>query len=54
MDKNISTLKEIGLTKYEAQAYTTPTSLISSTVIEIAEKSNIPLSKIYDILDLKP
>ncbi|WP_295115780.1 TrmB family transcriptional regulator [uncultured Methanobrevibacter sp.] len=40
----------MGLTMYEAQAYVTLTSLIQSTAAEIAEKSNIPRSKIYDVL----
>lgn len=50
MNENISVLKGMGLTMYEAQAYETLTSLISSTAVEIAEKSNIPRSKIYDVL----
>ena len=50
MDENISTLKGIGLTMYEAQAYATLTSLITSTATEVAEKSGIPRSKIYDVL----
>ena len=50
MDENISVLKGIGLTMYEAQAYVTLTSLISATAVEVAEKSNIPRSKIYDVL----
>ena len=50
MDENISVLKRIGLTMYEAQAYTTLTSLISSTASEVSEKSGIPHSKIYDVL----
>lgn len=50
MNEDISTLKGIGLTMYEAQAYVTLTSLISTTATEIAEKSGIPRSKIYDVL----
>ncbi|MDO5860489.1 TrmB family transcriptional regulator [Methanobrevibacter sp.] len=50
MDENITVLKGIGLTMYEAQAYVTLTSLIESTAFEVAEKSNIPRSKIYDVL----
>ena len=50
MDENISVLKGIGLTMYEAQAYVTLTSLISATAVEVSEKSGIPRSKIYDVL----
>ena len=50
MDENIAILKGIGLTMYEAQAYVTLTSLISSTASEVSEKSGIPRSKIYDVL----
>ena len=50
MDENITTLKGIGLTMYEAQAYVTLTSLISSNATKIAEESGIPRSKIYDVL----
>ena len=50
MDENIQVLKGMGLTMYEAQAYVTLTSLISSTASEISEKSGIPRSKIYDVL----
>ena len=38
MDENITTLKGIGLTMYEAQAYVALTSSIQSTAFEIAEK----------------
>ena len=50
MDENISVLKGIGFTLYEAQAYVTLTSLIQATATEVSEKSNIPRSKIYDVL----
>lgn len=50
MDENINTLKGLGLTMYEAQAYVTLTSLISSHATEISEQSGIPRSKIYDVL----
>ena len=50
MDENISTLKGIGLTMYEAQAYVTLTSLIQGTADEVSKSSGIPRSKIYDVL----
>ena len=50
MDENIKMLKGLGLTMYEAQAYVTLTSLISATATEISEKSQIPRSRIYDVL----
>lgn len=50
MDENLSVLKGIGLTMYEAQAYVALTSLISATAIEVSETAEIPRSKIYDVL----
>ena len=54
MNDDVSLLKGIGLTMYEAQAYVTLTSLIPATAVEVSEKSGIPRSKKYDILGLKP
>ncbi len=50
MNSNIEMLKGLGLTMYEAQAYMTLTSLISATAAEISDKSEIPRSKIYNVL----
>ena len=50
MNEDVTVLKGIGLTLYESEAYLTLTSLISATATEIAEKSGIPRSKIYDVL----
>lgn len=50
MDENISVLKGIGLTLYEAQTYVALTSLISATAVEVSESADIPRSKIYDVL----
>ncbi|MBQ9025531.1 MAG: TrmB family transcriptional regulator [Methanobrevibacter sp.] len=50
MNDDVLLLKGLGLTMYEAQAYVTLTSLISATAVEVSEKSNIPRSKIYDVL----
>ena len=50
MDENIATLKGIGLTMYEAQAYVTLTSLIQGTADEVSKSSGSPRSKIYDVL----
>ena len=50
MDENINLLNKIGLTMYESQAYLALTLLISANAVEIAEKAEIPRSKIYGVL----
>ena len=50
MNDDVHLLKGIGLTMYEAQAYVTLIALISAPAVDISEKSNIPRSKIYDVL----
>ena len=51
MEKLINSLKNFGLTRYESQAYIALTKLITAQADEIAEISNLPRSKIYEILN---
>ncbi len=43
--------KLIGLNKYESRAYETVTKLGKATAAKIASESNVPYSRIYDILE---
>ena len=51
MEKMINSLKKLGLNRYEAQAYIGLTKIITGQADEIAEVSNLPRSRIYDILN---
>lgn len=52
MDKRlIQTLKEFGLTEYEASAYIALNILGKGKASEISKKANIPQSKIYEVLE---
>lgn len=48
--KTIDSLKKLGLSTYEAMVYLSLTHLISGTATEISENSNVPRTKIYDVL----
>lgn len=45
-----SALEQTGLTQYEADAYITLVELGSATAVEIAEGSDVPQSRIYDVV----
>ena len=49
-EKIIDSLQKLGLTAYEAQVYNTLNNTITSTATEISENSNVPRSKVYDVL----
>lgn len=49
-NKTINSLKILGLSTYESLVYLSLTYMISGTATEISENSNVPRSKIYDVL----
>jgi HTH-type transcriptional regulator, sugar sensing transcriptional regulator len=46
----LNSLKILGLNDYESKAYAALTSLITGTATEISQASNVPRSKVYEIL----
>jgi sugar-specific transcriptional regulator TrmB len=46
----LEALKSLGLTDYEIKAYVANISIISGTAAEISLESNVPRSKIYEVL----
>ncbi|MEN6291713.1 MAG: helix-turn-helix domain-containing protein [Methanobacterium sp.] len=51
MNRNtITALKSLGLSDYEIKAYVANISLISATASELSLSSNVPRSKIYEVL----
>ncbi|SIR66093.1 Sugar-specific transcriptional regulator TrmB [Haladaptatus litoreus] len=44
------TLERVGLTQYQAAAYTAVVELGSASAVEIAESSDVPQARIYDVL----
>ncbi|WP_407380238.1 TrmB family transcriptional regulator [Methanobrevibacter sp.] len=51
MEKLINSLKKLGLNRYEALTYIGINKIISGTADEIAQISQLPRSRIYDILN---
>jgi len=50
MEKLIDSLKILGLSRYEAEAYIALNRIISGKAIDVSEASGIPRSKVYDVL----
>ncbi len=48
--ESVEALKLMGLTDYETQAYVALTSLISANATEISLATNVPRSKVYQVL----
>lgn len=52
VEEIVETLREFGLNDYEARTYSTLVFLGPSKAGEISRESNVPQSKIYEVLDL--
>jgi sugar-specific transcriptional regulator TrmB len=50
-DELIDELREVGLTKYESQAYVAAVRLGSGRPNELADSSGVPQARIYDVID---
>lgn len=50
-DKTKKALEDIGLTKYEIEAYLTLLNAGSLTAIELSRKSGVPYSRIYEVAE---
>lgn len=48
----ISSLKTMGLTEYKSLVYISLSSMITATASEISENSDIPRSRVYEVLKL--
>lgn len=51
-NKTVDSLKKLGLSTYQALVYISLTYMISGTATEISLNSNVPRSKIYDVLKI--
>ena len=49
-NKTVNSLKKLGLSTYQSLVYISLTYMISGTATEISLNSNVPRSKIYDVL----
>ena len=49
-NKTVDSLKKLGLSTYQALVYISLTYMISGTATDISLNSNVPRSKIYDVL----
>lgn len=50
VDKLVKALKKLGLTEYEAKAYIASIELGEAEALEIARRSGVPRTRIYDVL----
>jgi sugar-specific transcriptional regulator TrmB len=51
MESVVEKLQRVGLTQYEAKAYLALLNTHLSTATKVAEKSGVPRTKIYSVLE---